>query len=91
MKITPIISEKSLDEAKNGFYTFKVNKNLNKHQIRELVESAFNVTVDEVKTLNIKARVKRTIWGKTKRVQAVKKAVVTLKGKDKIDIFETKD
>ncbi len=91
MKIKPVISEKSLEEAKNGFYTFKVNKSLNKHKIRQLIEKTFGVKVDEVKTMNVKAREKKTIWGKTKRVLAVKKAIVTLKGKDKIDVFETKD
>lgn len=91
MKIKPLISEKSLDEANKGFYTFKVDNALNKYQIRELVEKTFDVKVDSVRTMQVKAREKTTIWGRKKKIQAVKKAIVTLKGKDKLDIFESKE
>ena len=91
MKIKPLISEKSLDEAKKGFYTFLVDNSLNKYQIKELIEDRFEVKVDDVRTMQIKPREKKTVLGKKKRVQAAKKAVVSLKGKDKIDIFESKE
>lgn len=91
MKIQPLISEKSLDEAKKGFYTFKVDNAMNKHQIRRTIEQTFKVKVDDVRTMQIKAREKMNIWGRNKKVQAFKKAVVSLKGKDTIDIFESKE
>lgn len=91
MKIKPVISEKSLEGAKSGFYTFKVNNSLNKYKIKELIEKTFKVKVDSVKTMNTKSREKVTIMGRKKKIQAEKKVVVTLKGKDKIEIFETKE
>ena len=88
MKIEPIITEKTLNAAKSGAYTFKVGRNLNKYQIRALVEQVFDVHVVSVKTMNVVGEIKRTYLGKTKEIKPIKKAVVRLKDKEKIDLFE---
>jgi len=90
MIIKPVITEKSLSEAKKGNYTFYVDKRLNKNQIKMLVESTFDVTVTKVRTLNVKGENKRNSLGKKKIVKSRKKAIVTLGEKDFIDLFEEK-
>jgi len=90
MKLEPILTEKSLKEAKRGNYTFWVGKALTKSQIKRLISEVFAVHVVKVKTANFKEEVKKSLWGRTHRVGARKKATVTLKEKEKIDLFETK-
>jgi large subunit ribosomal protein L23 len=90
MIIKPVITEKSLSEAKEGNYTFYVDKRFNKNQIRMLVESTFDVTVTKVRTINVKGENKRNSLGKKKIVKSSKKAIVTLGEKDSIDLFDEK-
>ena len=76
--IAPVITEKSARLGEDGkTYVFKVAKSANKIQIKEAIESAFNVKVKSVRTLNTKAKDKRVgrYTGKTK---TYKKAIVTL-------------
>lgn len=88
-KIKPILTEKSLNDAESGKYTFWVSPNLNKHQIKKLISEAFGVQVDSVATANYKRREKRSVWTRRKTIRpARKKATVVLRGKDKIDLFE---
>lgn len=91
MKLEPILTEKSLKEAKRGNYTFWVEKNLSKSQIKSLVNEVFGVHVVSVKTANLKEAHKRSLWGKKRKIPARKKTIVTLKEKEKIDLFETKE
>ena len=84
--IRPIITEHSYDAMEQNKYTFEVAKNANKVEIAKAIEELFNVKVVKVNTLNVKP--------KTKRVRVVegltrtwKKAVVTLKDGDAIEIF----
>ena len=90
MIIRPVITEKSLSEAKEGNYTFYVDRRLNKNQIKLLVESTFDVTVTKVRTINVKGENKRNSLGKKKIVKSRKKAIVVLGEKDSIDLFEEK-
>ena len=74
----PVITEKSVALSSDGkTYVFKVAKSANKTQIADAVETAFNVKVKEVRTLNTKSKRKRVgrYAGKT---QTYKKAIVTL-------------
>lgn len=87
MKIRPVLTEKSMDEAKKGNYTFFVERNMNKRQIRKMIEEIFEVTVVKVRTMNVAGEVKRTNMGKKRIIKPKKKAMVTLEGKDKIDLF----
>jgi large subunit ribosomal protein L23 len=83
----PLISEKSMGLMAENKYTFVVDKRANKIQIKNAVQDIFNVTVLDVKTLIVKGKVKRMgkYQGKT---PDKKKAIVTLKQGDKIEIFE---
>ncbi|OGM18394.1 50S ribosomal protein L23 [Candidatus Woesebacteria bacterium RIFCSPHIGHO2_01_FULL_37_10] len=88
MKIKALITEKSLKDAKKGRFTFEVEQSLSKYAIRDLINDIFNVHVTTVKTSNYKGRTKKTYTGKVKIIKPRKKAIVTLKDKEKIDLFE---
>ena len=90
MKLQAVLTEKSLLEAKRGNYIFLVDRNMTKFQINKLVSEVFGVTVSKVRTLNLRRNIRRTVTGKKKITPAGKKAIVTLSGKDKIDLFEEK-
>jgi large subunit ribosomal protein L23 len=82
----PLVTEKSMDQAQLGKYTFKVAKDANKIEIQQAIEQLFNVTVTKVNTLNVRGKkVRGRRAGKTPNW---KKAVVTLKPGDTITIFE---
>lgn len=84
--LTPVISEKSTAamELANQ-YSFKVRKDANKVEIRQAVESIFDVRVQKVNTLVRKGK-KRRVRYKQCRMPDWKKAVVKLHPEDKIDI-----
>ena len=83
--IAPVITEKSNANRVNNVYTFKVADNANKIQIKKAIEEAFGVTVVKVNTLNTKSKKKRVgrYTGKTK---TYKKAFITLKDGDSIEM-----
>jgi len=91
MKIVPVITEKSLSDAKDGNYTFIFNPSMTKGQIKALIAKTFGVHVVAVRTVNYKHFIKKTYAGRKVKVAPYKKAVVTLKDKEKIDLFETKE
>lgn len=84
--IRPVITEHSYDVMDNNVYTFEVAKDSNKIEIRQAIEAIFGVTVVKVNTLNVKPKPKRVRYhaGKTR---TWKKAMVTLKEGDTIEIF----
>jgi len=90
MKVTPILTEKSLNVAKEGKYTFVVDVGLNKLEIAKLINSIYGVHVVSVRTLNYKSGEKRNAKGRKVSIKAFKKAVVTLGKDEKIDAFEVK-
>lgn len=84
--VKPVVSEKSyalLDENK---YTFIVDPNANKTQIKQAVQAVFSVKVTGVNTINRQGKRKRTRTGFGKR-KDTKRAIVTLAEGDRIDIF----
>ena len=84
----PIITEK-LDQAREKYrqYSFLVAKDATKHDVRRAVESAFKVGVTDVRTLIMRGKTKRIGRSIGKRPN-FKKAIVTLKDGDKIELFE---
>ena len=88
--LRPVVSEKSYALLDNGVYTFVVDPRANKTEIRQAVETIFNVRVSNVNTLNRKGKRKRNRRQNTfgKRPDT-KRAVVTLVGDDRIDLFES--
>lgn len=83
----PLITEKSNDLLSENKYTFLVDLDANKIEIRQAVESLFKVKVEKVNTMRVKGKIKRVrrIPGRTPER---KKAIVTLKEGDRIEIFE---
>ena len=88
MKFKPVITEKSMRLAEEGKYTFKVGKSLNKHKIKRLISEAFDVHVTGVRTINYSGGVRTTPMRRKKVIKPYKKAIVTLREKEKIDVFE---
>ena len=79
--IKPVISEMSMDMARNRKYVFKVMKTASKTEIKQAVEAVFKgVKVAAVNTINMKAKKKRLGMGRPEGTRpAWKKAIVTLK------------
>lgn len=84
--IRPIISEHSYDMMEKNTYTFEVHKDSNKVEIRQAIEAIFDVTVVKVNTLNVKSKPKR-VRQAPGRTRTWKKAMVTLKDGDTIEMF----
>ena len=83
--LAPHITEKSTLAAEHNAVVFKVANDATKPQIKEAVEAIFGVSVTGVNTINVKGKTKR--WrGKPYKRNDLKKAVVTLKDGDSIDV-----
>ena len=84
----PHLTEKTsiqYDEANQA--VFIVDKRASKNQIKESIEKAFKVSVDKVRTINVKGKRKRLGRNEGKRSDW-KKAIVTLKKDNTIEYFE---
>ena len=84
--IRPIVTEHSYDQMENNVCTFEVAKDSNKVEIRQAIEAIFNVSVVKVNTLNVKPKPKRVRYQKG-LTRTWKKAMVTLKEGDTIELF----
>jgi large subunit ribosomal protein L23 len=84
----PIITEK-LDQAREKFrqYSFIVDKKATKIDVARAVENLFKVSVEGVRTNVVHGKVKR-VGKNIGRRPNYKKAIVTLKEGDKIELFE---
>ena len=82
----PVVSEKSYTLLDEGKYTFEVDPRASKTEIKIAVEQVFKVKVTSVNTLNRKGKTRRTRFGIGHR-KNVKRAIVTLRAGDTIDIF----
>lgn len=87
----PLVTEKSnFQSSKLNQYTFEVSTSATKAQIKDAVETLFEVKVARVNVINLPA--KRTRRARSRRLKirrsAVKKAVVTLAEGQSIDVFE---
>ena len=89
--IKPIVTEKMTAQGeKLNRYGFIVDRAANKIQIKAAVEQMYNVTVDDVNTINYHGKKKSrfTKAGLLRgRANHFKKAYVTLHGEDKIDFY----
>ena len=92
--LRPVISEKSIDvstlgdrDAKAGNkYTFAVHRDANKIQIKHAIELLFKKKVVDVNTCNYAGKKKRERRADFGRKAHWKKAIVTLKEGEKIDL-----
>ena len=89
--IKPIITEKATmqSEVLNA-YAFQVNTKANKVEIKKAVEAAYGVSVERVRTINVRPD-RKTKFTKTGvqhgKTNAVKKAIVQLAEGEMIDLY----
>ena len=83
--INPLVTEKSTNLSSLNKIVFRVNKSANKKTIKKTIEKIFKVNVIKVNIINKQARVKKSRNKKIK-ISAKKKAIVTLKKGQNIDL-----
>ncbi|WP_448544673.1 50S ribosomal protein L23 [Roseiflexus sp.] len=83
----PLITEKNTNLMRFNKYSFEVDRNATKPQIKRAIEEIFNVRVTAVHTMNVRGKLRRRgrQYGYT---SDWKKAIVTLAEGDRIDLFE---
>ena len=86
--IKPVITERSVEDAGEKKYTFKVATDANKTEVKKAIEEIFEVEVAKVNIMNVNGKLKR--MGRTQGMTAAsKKAIVTLTEKSKeIEFFQ---
>ena len=83
--ISPIVTEKSTNLSEQNKIIFKVHNKANKKNLKTNIEKIFKVNVIKVNIINKKTRIKTT-RGKKVRVKGFKKAIITLKKGQNIDL-----
>lgn len=85
----PLITEKGslISDPSTPKVLFAVDRRANKQEIKEAVETLFNVHVERVNTLNFEGKTRRLGKHVGKRPDW-KKAVVTLRAGESIEFFE---
>ena len=83
--IQPIITEKATVLSEQNKTVFKVHKSANKKTIKKNIEKIFKVNVVKVNIINLKSKVKFK-QGKISTKSGYKKAVITLKKGQSIDL-----
>lgn len=85
--IRPVVTEKALRLMEENKYTFFVNTDANKIEIKNAVQKQFDVDVDKVTTVTVRGKQRRQ--GRfVGRTSDRKKAIVKLKAGSKIELFE---
>tara|TARA_A100000164_G_scaffold324840_1_gene309540 strand:- start:201 stop:494 length:294 start_codon:yes stop_codon:yes gene_type:complete len=83
--ISPLVTEKSTNLSAQNKIVFKVHSGANKQNLKKNIEKIFKVEVTKVNIINKKTRMKTT-RGKKVRVKGFKKAIITLKKGQNIDL-----
>lgn len=84
--IRPLITERTTDLMAEGKYVFVVDKRANKIQIADAVREVFNVKVEKVNTVNVRAKTKR-VGRSVGKTSSYKKAIVKLAAGETIEFF----
>ena len=82
--IKPLLTEKTNLELTKNKYTFKVNRDVNKLDIKKAIEAIYKVKVKQVNTMNVEGKTVR-LGRKAGRRSDWKKAIVTLQDGQKIE------
>jgi large subunit ribosomal protein L23 len=85
--LKPVITEKATILREGNKYAFRVHPKANKVQIRQAIESIFDVSVESVRTIKVPSKPKRQGLYSGQRA-GWKKAYVTLKAGDSIEVVE---
>ena len=83
--ISPIVTEKSTNLSELNKIVFKVPLKANKKNLKTSLEKIFKVSVTKVNIVNKKNRIKTT-KGKKIKIKGYKKAIITLKKGQNIDL-----
>ena len=83
--LNPVVTEKSTNLSEMNKVVFKVITSANKKSVKKSIEKIFKVNVVKINIINKKRRFK-SVRGKKVRVQGYKKAIVTLKKGQNIDL-----
>ncbi len=83
----PLVTEKNAALQALGKYAFDVDEVATKPQVKQAVEKAFKVSVTAVNVMMVPGKTRR-IGRRAVKTQSWKKAIVTLKPGDKIELFE---
>jgi large subunit ribosomal protein L23 len=91
--VRPLITEKmtNISAVESGKYGFLVSPKANKIEIKKAIEKKFDVHVTEVRTINHPGKVKSQFRKSGRfegRTARYKKAIITLKEGEKIELFE---
>ena len=83
--LSPLITEKSTNLSEQNKITFKVPSNANKKNLKTNIEKIFKVNVTKINIINKQSRTKLT-RGKKVKASGFKKAIITLKKGQSIDL-----
>ena len=83
----PLITEKNTTLQVQGKYAFEVAGEAGKHQIKQAVEKAFKVKVTSVNVMTVPGKGRR-VGRQQVLTPSWKKAIVTLKPGDRIELFD---
>ncbi len=86
LKLVRLTEKSNRLSSELGQYTFEVASDANKHQIADAVEKTFKVSVTRVNTQNYRGKNKKSRQGRPSTTSDYKKAIVTLKAGDKIEL-----
>ena len=83
--LTPLVTEKSTNLSEMNKVVFKVNSSADKRSVKKSIEKIFKVNVIKINIINKQSRFK-SVKGRKVKVQGYKKAIVTLKKDQNIDL-----
>ena len=83
--LNPLVTEKSTNLSEMNKIVFKINSSANKRSVKKNIEKIFKVNVVKINIINKQRRIK-IVRGKKVKVQGYKKAIVTLKKGQNIDL-----
>ncbi|HJO76578.1 MAG TPA: 50S ribosomal protein L23 [Pelagibacteraceae bacterium] len=83
--LSPVVTEKSTNLSEINKVVFKVNSSADKKSIKKSIEKIFKVNVIKINIINKQRRIK-IARGKKAKVQGYKKAIITLKKGQNIDL-----
>ena len=83
--VSPTITEKATSLSEFNKIVFKVHKGANKKSIKKSIEKIFKVNVVKINTINLRGKTK-LVKGKKATKPSYKKAIITLKKGQSIDL-----
>jgi large subunit ribosomal protein L23 len=86
LKLVRLTEKSNKLSSELGQYTFEVFSDATKHTVAEAVEKTFKVSVTRVNIQNYRGKNKKSRQGRPSTTSDYKKAIVTLKAGDKIEL-----